>query len=52
MSLLRLYSRVLGQLGPERRLGFLLAGANVALAIAAFAEPVLFGKIVDALASA
>jgi glucan exporter ATP-binding protein len=49
MSILRLYARVLGELGPERRLGVILAGANVVLAAAAFAEPVLFGRIVDGL---
>ena len=50
MSLLRLYVRALSLLGPEGRLGFYLAGANFALAAAAFAEPVLFGRIIDALA--
>jgi ATP-binding cassette, subfamily B, beta-glucan exporter len=50
MSLLRLYGRVLGLLGPEARLGFYLAIANCLLAGAAFAEPVLFGRIIDALA--
>jgi ATP-binding cassette subfamily B protein len=49
VQLLRLYLRVLDQLGPERRLGVLLAVANTLLAAAAFAEPVLFGRIVDAL---
>jgi ATP-binding cassette, subfamily B, beta-glucan exporter len=50
MSLLRLYARVLSVLGPERRLGAFLAIANFALAGAQFAEPVLFGRIIDALA--
>jgi len=50
MSLIALYLRVLSLLGPERRLGAMLAGANVALAAAQFADPVLFGRIVDALA--
>ena len=50
MSLLQLYSRVLGLLGPQKKLGVLLAVANCALAGAMFAEPVLFGRIVDALA--
>src|SRR3954453_2968427 len=49
MSLLRLYTRVLELLGKEARLGWMLAGANLALAGAQFAEPVLFGKIVDVL---
>ena len=48
----RLYARVLGLLGPQMRLGWLLALANVALAAAALAEPVLFGRIIDALAGA
>jgi ATP-binding cassette subfamily B protein len=50
MNLWRLYLRVLAVLGPERRLGLYLALANLALAGAAFAEPVLFGRIIDALA--
>jgi ATP-binding cassette subfamily B protein len=52
MKLIRLYGRVLGLLGPEAGLGWLLAFANIALAAAQFAEPVLFGRIVDALAGA
>ncbi len=51
MSLLRLYGRVLESLGPEARLGWLLAVANVLLAVAQFAEPVLFGWIIDALSN-
>ncbi|ACL59427.1 glucan ABC transporter ATP-binding protein/ permease [Methylobacterium nodulans] len=47
MRLLRLYGRVMRQLGPDLRLGAVLALANVALAVAAFAEPVLFGRIID-----
>jgi ATP-binding cassette subfamily B protein len=49
MSLLRLYTRVLELLGKEARLGWALAAANLLLAAAQFAEPVLFGRIVDAL---
>src|SRR3974390_2930691 len=49
MSLWRLYLRVLALLGPERRLGAYLALANFPLAGAAFAEPVLFGRIIDTL---
>jgi glucan exporter ATP-binding protein len=52
MNFLRVYGRVLGLLGSEARLGWILAGANVALAAAQFAEPVLFGRIIDALVSA
>jgi ATP-binding cassette, subfamily B, beta-glucan exporter len=49
MSLLRLYMRVLDLLGREARLGWILAGADLLLAGAQFAEPVLFGRIVDVL---
>ena len=52
MSLPRLYLRVLTLLGPERRLGWWLCAANLALAAAQFAEPVLFGRIIDNLVSA
>src|SRR4051794_2885631 len=51
MSLLRLYTRVLQLLGEEARLGWILAGANLLLAAAQFAEPVLFGRIVDVLSA-
>ena len=52
MTMLRLYGRVLGLLGPQAWLGIVLALANVALAGAQLAEPVLFGRIIDALAGA
>jgi glucan exporter ATP-binding protein len=52
MNMFRLYRRVLGLLGPDRRLGWTLAAGNLGLAAAQFAEPVLFGRIVDALSSA
>jgi glucan exporter ATP-binding protein len=52
MSLFRLYTRVLELLGKEARLSWILAGANLLLAAAQFAEPVLFGRIVDVLSSA
>jgi glucan exporter ATP-binding protein len=51
MRFIRLYSRVLGLLGPEARLGVVLAIANILLAVAAFAEPILFGRIIDSLIS-
>lgn len=49
MKFIRLYSRVLGLLGPQARLGLVLAVANILLAVAAFAEPILFGRIIDNL---
>jgi ATP-binding cassette, subfamily B, beta-glucan exporter len=52
MKFVRLYGRALAALGPERHVGVLLAIANVALAAAQFAEPVLFGRIIDTLAAA
>lgn len=52
MSFFHLYSRVFALLGAEKRLGIVLACANIALAGAQFAEPVLFGRIIDALVSA
>ncbi len=51
MSLFKLYGRVLRLLGSELRLGLFLAFANVLLAIAAFAEPTLFGKIINVLSA-
>jgi glucan exporter ATP-binding protein len=52
MKFVRLYGRALAALGPERSVGALLAIANVALAAAQFAEPVLFGRIIDTLTAA
>src|SRR5208282_955137 len=49
MSFLKLYARVLGLLGPEKWLAAGLALANVALAVSLFAEPMLFGKVIDQL---
>jgi glucan exporter ATP-binding protein len=52
MKLLHIYARVLRLLGPERTLAWILACANLALAAGQFAEPVLFGRVVDTLARA
>src|SRR6202050_4560045 len=49
MSLVRVYFRVLALLQADVRLTVVLALANIALAAAQFVEPVLFGRIVDAL---
>ena len=51
MAFLRVYLRVLELLAPEGRLAVTLAVANIALAAALFVEPVLFGRIVDALSA-
>jgi len=52
MAFLRLYARVLRQLAPNRRVAILLAAANVLLAALTFAEPVLFGRVIDTLTGA
>ncbi|HSZ65922.1 MAG TPA: glucan ABC transporter ATP-binding protein/ permease [Xanthobacteraceae bacterium] len=49
MSFLRTYLRVLGLLHTDARLAVTLALANIVLAGAQFVEPVLFGRIIDAL---
>jgi ATP-binding cassette subfamily B protein len=49
MSMIRLYGRALELLGSEARLGWMLAFGNLLLAAAQFAEPVLFGHIIDVL---
>ena len=52
MKFIAVYRRVLAQLAPEAWLAVLLAGANVAVAAAQFAEPLLFGRIIDKLSAA
>ncbi|MGO9357489.1 MAG: glucan ABC transporter ATP-binding protein/ permease [Xanthobacteraceae bacterium] len=52
MSFFGLYPRALQMLGQQTRLGWMLAAANLLLAVAQFAEPVLFGRIIDALSAA
>jgi glucan exporter ATP-binding protein len=52
MSFIRTYLRVLGLLHTETRLAVMLALANIVLAGAQFVEPVLFGRIIDALSGA
>ena len=52
MSFIRTYLRVLGLLRPDAKLATTLALANIALAGAQFIEPVLLGRIVDALSGA
>ncbi|MFO1104103.1 MAG: glucan ABC transporter ATP-binding protein/ permease [Methylocystis sp.] len=52
MSVLTVYARVLGLLRPQARLALILVVANLALAVAAFAEPMLFGRIIDRMTRA
>ena len=47
-ALLRTYVRALGLLRDERRTVLLLVAANVALGLLQLAEPILFGRVVDA----
>jgi ATP-binding cassette subfamily B protein len=52
MTFIRIYLRVLALLRAEAKLAVTLALANIALAGAQFVEPVLLGRIVDALSGA
>ncbi|TAJ41590.1 MAG: glucan ABC transporter ATP-binding protein/ permease [Reyranella sp.] len=52
MGFISVYGRVIGELRAERGLAITLALANVAVAALQFYEPVLFGKVVDLLATA
>ena len=47
MHYVRLYTRVLKQLGQDGRIAGWLSFANVLLVLALFAEPILFGKIIE-----
>ena len=49
MDLLRLYQRALGMLAAERTLAIVLAAASVAIGLVQLLEPILFGRVVDAL---
>ncbi len=50
MRLIRIYRRSLAMLAPEWRLAMALVAANTLIGIITLAEPVLFGRVVDALA--
>ena len=52
MQFFRVYFRVLRLLGSEATLAMVLVAANLGLASAQFAEPILFGRIIDKLATA
>lgn len=49
MPLLEIYWRALKFLGAEKRKVSLICSANIALALVAIAEPLLFGRIIDAI---
>ena len=52
MTILKTYKRILLQLAPEKQLAIILIVANLALAVAQFVEPVLFGRIIDTMTGA
>lgn len=52
MRFTRLYWRVLCLLGTDRKTGYWLILANLALVGSTLAEPVLFGKVIDTLGQA
>jgi glucan exporter ATP-binding protein len=49
MDLVRIYLRVIRMLGTEKWLAISVAGAGVLISIVQLAEPILFGRVVDAL---
>ncbi|MEQ1651894.1 MAG: glucan ABC transporter ATP-binding protein/ permease [Hyphomicrobium sp.] len=49
MTLVQIYKRALGLLAPEKYLAIALALAGVVIAAIQLAEPILFGRVVDAL---
>jgi ATP-binding cassette, subfamily B, beta-glucan exporter len=49
MTLLQIYKRVIALLAPEKSLAISLALASVAIGLVQLAEPILFGRVVDAL---
>src|SRR5262245_60510297 len=52
MNFFRVYIRSLRLLGPNARLAWSLAFGNLVLACTQYAEPILFGKVIDALTNA
>ncbi|MBA4131295.1 MAG: cyclic beta-1,2-glucan ABC transporter [Hyphomicrobium sp.] len=51
MTLTQIYTRVLGNLASERGLAIALASASVVIGVIQLAEPILFGRVVDALST-
>jgi glucan exporter ATP-binding protein len=52
MQLIKVYLRALGLLAAEKWLAFSLVIANAAIGLVQLAEPILFGRVVDALSKA
>lgn len=51
MEPVKTYIKALGLLAPEKGLAMVLAIANVTLGLIQLAEPILFGRVVDAIAT-
>ena len=51
MRFVRRYGRVLRLLWPERFLSVVLVAGNIGLAVIGFLEPILFGRVIDVLAT-
>lgn len=51
MPLIKTYLRALSYLKAEKSVFFFICAANVVLAIITIAEPVLFGRVIDAIAN-
>jgi glucan exporter ATP-binding protein len=49
VTLLQIYWRALGYLAADRKRVALICSANVALAIIAILEPIMFGRVIDAI---
>ena len=49
MDFFPIYYRAVKLLGSDQRLGWVLSLANVILACVLFAEPIIFGRVIDAL---
>jgi len=49
LSLFEIYWRALRYLGADRRRVAFICAANIVLAVVAIAEPILFGRIIDAI---
>ncbi|HEX2147326.1 MAG TPA: glucan ABC transporter ATP-binding protein/ permease, partial [Pseudorhizobium sp.] len=51
MTLFQIYTRALGYLAEKRLRVALVVIANIILAVITIAEPILFGRIIDAISS-
>ena len=49
MSILQIYWRALGYLAADKKRVFFICFANVALAVIAILEPIMFGRVIDSI---